>query len=338
MHKIFFAFILLMLFTGSSQSAHASMPKKVVEVETIKPQIIRYVVRLLGTVKAKRQSTIVARIDGILEDALDSGASVKKGQIIARLSNKPSRDTLETARQTETLEAEKYHRAKDLHRKKIISKAALETAHKNFLTAKKATADAEKNIENSEYAALFDGVVGVYKVKKGSQISSGDEIVTVYDPTRLLVSFDVPEDILSRIQKGQKLILGENTEATLSSLQRLIDPETHMAPAEAEIENASFVLGGNIEVDVVLEEKKDALTIPFEAYFLRDGKPHVYKIVEGKAALTPIQLGIQEKDRLEITAGLQSGDQIVSVNPTRLYPELDVEIAGTQEKDEGAHP
>ncbi len=316
------------------ETLHASMPKKVVEIEMIKFQTIREVVRLFGTVKAKRQSAIISRIDGILEDALDSGSLVKKGQIVVRLSNKPSRAALETARQTEALEAEKYQRAKDLHHRKIISKAALETAHKNFLTAKKATADAEKNIEDSEYPAPFDGIVGVYKVKKGTHLSSGDEIVTIYDPTRLLVSFDVPEDLVSRIKPGQKLILDERYEATLSFLQKLIDPETHMAPAEAEIDETSFVLGGNIDVDVVLEEKKNALTIPFEAYFLRDGKSHVYKLIEGKVKLTPIQLGIQEKDRLEVTEGLQPGDQVISVNPTRLYPELDVEVADNKGKNE----
>ena len=97
------------------ETLHASMPKKVVEIEMIKFQTIREVVRLFGTVKAKRQSAIISRIDGILEDALDSGSLVKKGQIVVRLSNKPSRAALETARQTEALEAEKYQRAKDLH-------------------------------------------------------------------------------------------------------------------------------------------------------------------------------------------------------------------------------
>lgn len=325
------------LFTLKLETTCASMPKKVVEVETIHPQTIREIIRLIGIVQAKHQVTLTARLDGILDQIVPSGTFVRKGDVIARLSNKPSRRVYESARQSELLEAEKYARAKDLYHKKIISKAAFEAAHKHLLDAKKTTSLAEKELEGSEYTAPFDGLVGVYKVREGSQVSVGDEIVTLYDPSRLIVTFDVPEAILPRLRKDQRLFV-EGKGTSLSSFQKFIDPETHMAPAEAELKEGPYVPGGNVDVDIILEEKQNALAIPFEAYFLRDGKAHVYKVVEKKTKLTAIRIGIQEKNRLEVVEGLKEGDQIVSVNPTRLYPELDIDIASgkTESKEKSA--
>lgn len=68
------------------------------------------------------------------------------------------------------------------------------------------------------------------------------------------------------------------------------------------------------------------LVIPTQALFLKKGKTHVYKVIKNKVELVAVKTGLQEKEKVEIISGLKSGDQIVSKNPERLYPGMNVSI------------
>jgi membrane fusion protein (multidrug efflux system) len=75
-----------------------------------------------------------------------------------------------------------------------------------------------------------------------------------------------------------------------------------------------------------VNKKTGALVIPTQALFLKQGKTHVYKVVNKKIELVAVKTGIQEKDKVEIISGLNPGEHIVSKSPERLYPGLEVSI------------
>ena len=68
------------------------------------------------------------------------------------------------------------------------------------------------------------------------------------------------------------------------------------------------------------------IVIPFEAVFLSDGVTSVYVIKDAKAAIRNVNLGIRNKNLVEVINGLTVGEEFVSSNPTRLYPDVTVKI------------
>jgi len=107
----------------------------------------------------------------------------------------------------------------------------------------------------------------------------------------------------------------------------MLDEETHMCPAYAEIDCPNCVIGTTVDVSLVTQEKQSVIVIPLEAIFVRDGKPSVYIVKENKAIITPISYGIKDKKRIEITSGLKEGDQVIPFGHNRLYPNVAVKIS-----------
>ncbi len=77
---------------------------------------------------------------------------------------------------------------------------------------------------------------------------------------------------------------------------------------------ASLGHGFRVEVQIVVWESKDALTVPSSALFRRDGGWTVFVIKDGRARLSPVKVGRNNGQLAEILEGLAVGDRLV------LYP------------------
>ena len=73
----------------------------------------------------------------------------------------------------------------------------------------------------------------------------------------------------------------------------------------------------SVEANIVVQEVKNALLVPAEA--VKDGK--VIRVVDGRAALTPVEVGIRGSGQVEIKSGLAEGDVLVSPFNPGLKPD-----------------
>src|SRR5207253_3577867 len=62
---------------------------------------------------------------------------------------------------------------------------------------------------------------------------------------------------------------------------------------------------------IVLQEQKDALTLPAAAVVRQGKEAFCYRLIGGKATKTPIQLGIKVGDDFEIKSGLSENDTAI---------------------------
>ncbi len=73
-------------------------------------------------------------------------------------------------------------------------------------------------------------------------------------------------------------------------------------------------------VQLVLQERSDALVVPLSA-IVRDGEtPCCWVVRQGHLARTPVSLGVQTSDEVEITSGLSGEEQVVQ-NPSAALQE-----------------
>ena len=69
---------------------------------------------------------------------------------------------------------------------------------------------------------------------------------------------------------------------------------------------------------LTLQERKDVLTLPSAAVMRQGKEAFCYRLADGKAVKTPVQLGIRVGDDFEITSGLGSDDQVILNKATSL--------------------
>jgi multidrug efflux pump subunit AcrA (membrane-fusion protein) len=70
---------------------------------------------------------------------------------------------------------------------------------------------------------------------------------------------------------------------------------------------------------LAVRQSKDVLTVPAAALVTANGSDAVWRVVDGKAVQTPVRLGVQGTDEVEVVSGLNAGDQIVVVGADRVH-------------------
>lgn len=319
--SIFIAYKVVSSFITPNEQAQT----KVVEVESAALGNITMTSRFIGTIRAQHSTTLIAKTTGTLDSLLNAGQWVKKGALIAKIDNADIEKTYELSVLSEKIANDQYHRAETLQKSGTSSKSTLEEKKNAWITAQKSLAEAKIARDKLHFYAPFDGVVGVFKVHEGAQVQEGDSIVSLYDMASLIVEFDIPATILPKIQDRQTAYIN-GKEYPLTHVQRMIDEETHMCPAYIDYPCKDCLIGTTLDVDLVIEQHKEVIVLPFESVVIQGGKNFVYIVKDGKSILTPVELGLREKDRIEIITGVIVGDQVIITGQSRLHPDAAVTI------------
>ncbi len=302
-----------------------SLPIKLVETEILAPTTIQKTIKLIGTVRPKHTTVLAAKGSGLLDIFLSSGQTVKKGDLIAKIINPDIEKSYQLSKATAKIASTQYKRLQSLQKTGFVSTREVEEKKQSWIEAQKELAKTKIELKNMRFYAPFDGIIGAFKIKEGAQVNEASAVVTVYDPSNLTVEVDIPCTNMPQIKANQSVYVF-NKPYRLNHLQKMIDDETHMCPADVDIHCKQCLIGANITVDLVVKEKQETLVIPTQALFLKNGKPCIYKVNNNHIELVGVKTGIQQKNKVEITSGLKPGDQVIIKSPERLYPGLEVAI------------
>jgi len=298
---------------------------KVVEVEEVQPKDIKESIHLIGTVEPKYSTVFFAKSKGAWEPLVKEGASVKKGTLIGQIESSDAEKKYLLSKNAEKIAHDQHERASILSKKGYLTKQGLEEKKNAWILAQKESSTTKIDLEKTQFYAPFDGIVGVFKARAGMYVNEGDTLVSFYDPSDLIVRFDIPSSVVPFVKEGQPLeIMGKNYE--LTHVQKFVDDETHMCPSYVEIQGEDYVIGSAIGVDLTVKEKKKVLVIPFEAIFIQNGETCIYRVENGKASLSKVEIGFREKNQIEILSGINQGDLLILRGQQRLYPGASVKI------------
>jgi membrane fusion protein (multidrug efflux system) len=185
--------------------------------------------RLIGTIKAKRSTVLAAKSTGTLDYLVQAGQKVSKGSLIARLENSELENVYTILKDAVKIAKDRYHRLLTLEKSNAASKHAVEERKNQWIEPEKALSDAKIELDKTHFTAPFEGIVGAYKILEGSQVQEGDPIVTFYDPSEVIVEFDIPAPLLSQIEDGKIAIINKK-QYRISHVQKMIDPDTWSCP------------------------------------------------------------------------------------------------------------
>ncbi len=315
---------LYFFFHKNSRKPPAALPK-IVETEIITPRPVTQTITLIGTIRAKHTTVLTAKETGVLDILQTSGQNVKKGDLIAQITNADIEKRYQLSKATEEIAQQQYERIKNLKKAGYFSPREIDEKKQSLIDAQKELARTRVEFDKLRFYAPFDGIIGAFKIREGAQANAGESIVTVYDPDSITIEVDIPCTNLPDIKVRQPVYVF-NQLYQLNHYQKMIDDETHMCPADIDIQCPQCLIGSSIKVELVIKEKKQSFAVPSQALFLRNGKPHLYKIVDKKVELTPVKTDVQQRNRIEIISGVKAGDQIIIKGTERVYPGMEVTV------------
>lgn len=306
--------------------AQEAPPPKLVETVVAKKGPMQNIVCLHGIIKAAQYSTIKAKKDGRV-DELFPLTEVKAKDLLLSLKNGKSRQHLRLATEKEQIAHRKLERMKILYNKGTITKGVYEEVYDKWLSAHDSLVQIQENYDKSFYKAPFDGLCGIFEVSEGDWVQEGNTLIACYNPATLYAELNIPLDLLPKLRVGQEVLV-EGKKGSICQVQRNIDSSTHMGRAKVTFQAPlDYSPHHHLHMDVLLESIDNTISLPYKAVFIHKGAPHVYKIVEEKATLSPIETGLQTPELIQIIQGVNEGDVIITKGHVHLWEGQEVKSA-----------
>jgi membrane fusion protein (multidrug efflux system) len=289
--------------------------------------------------------TIGAELPGkIVKIALESGASVKAGDVLVQLDISTEEAQLRAAEATAALAKANLERARDLRQSNTNSLAELDAADAQ---AKQAQAQAENmraSIAKKTIRAPFAGRLGLRLVNLGQILKEGEAITTLQTLDPIYVNFSLPKQRLPLIAAGNTVRIetdaapGQTIEGKITAISPEIDPATRNVRVQATVSNVGETLraGMFVNVDVVLPTSTEVLMIPVTAVLNAPYGDSVFVIDEkkdeksGKVEKVLRQQFIRVEgakgDFVNVVEGLKPGESVVTSGVFKLRPGMNVVI------------
>lgn len=207
------------------------------------------------------------------------------------------------------------------------AEAALRAARSGIEQNQAALQAAKVARSHAILTAPFDGLLADVFVDPGEQAQPGMALFEIVDDSRLRVEATIDEADIGRVKVGQPAALrldalpGHPIAGAVSKLDPTVrtDPKgARTLRIEADIADLAAARakgvrpGMSANVDVVVAEKQNVLSLPTNVIIGRGTKRSVFVIEEGVARDRAIQVGISSWERTEIVSGLREGDRVVA--------------------------
>ena len=301
-----------------------ALPVKAVQV---RQDAIVETVTAVGTLLANESMMIRPEIDGRIETIhFQEGQVVRKGDRLVSLDASEVEAQLASAVAAANLNRSRLQRSGELYAKKFISAQALDEARENLNQTNAREAEIRAKLAKSVVRAPFEGVAGLRQVSPGAYAKAGQDVARLEGIGTLKLDFRVPEAYLRKIRTGQALAVtvdaypAETFEGTIYAIEPSVDEATRTVLLRARLPNPGVRLkpGMFARVMLTLERRENALVVPEQAIVPQGDGRYVFRIVEGKAVLTKIELGLRRPGEVEIVSGLAAGQTIVADGQLKL--------------------
>ena len=288
------------------------------------------------------------QVSGMITDILiEEGESVRKGQVLFIIDQTPYKAAYEIAvANVKSAEASLstakliYESNKKLYEQDVVSEFDLMTAQNDLTDAearltlcKAEEVNASNNLSYTEVRSPVNGVASMIPYRVGALVNSSiaQPLVTVSDDSKVYAYFSMAENqMLDMVQQygSLKAAMKQMPEVELmmsngdlypqtgkiNAISGTISESTGSVSIRAVFDNRNHLLrnggSGTIIIPMFL---KDCIVIPQAATFELQDRVFVYKVIDGKASATEIQIAPQNNGKEYIVnKGLEVGDIIVA--------------------------
>ena len=320
---------------AGSAPAAGSVTVEAVKVATLSlPQTITAVGSLRSDESVTLRPEVAGRINTI---AFQEGQPVAKGAMLVRLDPAVPLAEAQQARANLVLAKTKWDRAVDLAKSNFISGQAKDEAENNYKVAEASAQLAEAKLAKMDLRAPFSGIIGLRSVSMGDYVKEGADLVNLESIDPLKVDFRVPEIYMRQVKVGQPLqvqldaLPGRTFEGKVFAVNPLIDAAGRSVVIRAMVRNPDTSLrpGMFARVRLITRDAQDALVLPEEALVPQGDQQFVYRILDGKAVRTKVDVGQRRDSKVEILNGVDKDDMVVTAGQLKLRDGAPVNIAGT---------
>ncbi len=290
-----------------------------------------------ANLEAPNEAMVVAKTSGVMVQLLaEEGDQVRAGQVLARMDGDKVR--LEVVRQQAIVRKldNNYRRSQELAASKLVSAEASDQIKYDLESARASLALAQLELSYSNIIAPISGVVAQRMVKPGNLITLNAPVFRIVNTAHLEGVLNAPEREVGRLKVGLPLrmvvdaVPGKVFAGTVDRIAPVMDATSGTFRVVCAFENAPELRPGMFgRIEVVYDQRQDALTVPRVALIEDEGEPAVYVVKGTQAKRTVVQLGYTDGEIAEVRKGLKEGDQVVTAGKVAIRDGTEVQVIDT---------
>ncbi len=201
------------------------------------------------------------------------------------------------------------------------------------------------------YATIRSPITGIVTDQfqyEGEFAAAGGKLVTIADVSEVIIKAPFADSVVAQMKVGDSATVlptdtsGEEMRGQISLLSRSSDPTSRTVEVWVTLANGAGHLRANgaAQVTVFANSKKDAIIVPASAVTLEatNANEGTVMVVDANTVAheRKVTVGIRNKDKIQISEGLQAGDTVVIEGNYALADGTKVEISkDEEEKKEG---
>jgi RND family efflux transporter MFP subunit len=263
---------------------------------------------------------------------------VSRNELVSEIDAKKNLLTLEATRKR--LEQEKQ----DMKSREKSSAADLAVFQERYNRESLDAKQAESDLDRITIRSPMDGMAGIRQNRGGDfmypgmevpdyavgdPVGSGDTVLDVVDNSEMEVSGRIPETERGNLNEGQDVNIrldalpGETFPGKVKRLagitsrgQHSFDPTKSFDVVFSLTKQDSRLRSGlSSEVEIITERVQDAVYVPLQAVFEKEGKKWVFIRSDGKFLRQAVTTGRRSESQTLITSGLKGGEHIALLDP-----------------------
>lgn len=337
--------ILFLVSCSKRQSQPVSTDYKTMSVQTTNQTLFS---EFSASIRGRQTVDIYPQITGTLTSVLvHEGADVRKGELLFVIDQAPYKAALEKAKAnvesaTAALATAKmtYDSKQDLFNENVVSDFDLQSAKNSWLTqkatleqAKAELISAKTNLSYTEIRSPASGSAGMVSLRVGALVNSSmsEPLITISDNNEMQIYFSMSEkqylsysnkdaanQLFSKNMPEVELKLNDGTrynqKGKIDAISGIVDYKTGSITVRATFPNPDKLLkSGSTGVLLLPYNKNNCIVIPQEATYEIQDKIFVYRVVDGKAKSTEVNVfPINNGTQYIVESGLTTGDVIIA--------------------------
>jgi membrane fusion protein, multidrug efflux system len=298
----------------------------------IVPQKMSQLIDQIGTLRPDEEVDLAFETSGkIININFTEGTRVKKGDLLAKLNDRPLQAQLEKLQAQLKLAEGKEFRQRSLLDRDAISQESYDQVQTDVQSIKADINLIKARISETELRAPFDGSIGLRGLSEGSFVTSSTKIARLVKAKPLKIEFSISEKYASEIRIGYPITFktanaAKVYDASVYAIDPKIDLNTRTISLRALYPNSNEELKPGTYAGITLELSKidNTVSIPTEALIPEMDGEKVFIYKKGKAQSVKVTTGLRTESRLQITSGLKFGDTLITTGIMQLRQNLPV--------------
>jgi len=330
---------------------------KLVSVTPLTQSNFTHYIDLQGKIDAENISYIAPRGGPGFVTALyvKQGDAVRKGQLLVKLDDVMARQAVTQAEQNVQGVQTQLTLARDLHRRQqnlwaqgigtevqlLDAKTRMEGLEVQLKSAEVGVQQARERLAQTSVYSDVSGIADVVQIKAGELFSgvgaTGQPQIRIVNTSDLKVVVDVPETYIASVKKGTPVVIevtdvNKTFKSTISRIGQQINANSRALTAEAKIPSDAALRPNQLAVIKIQDYTvKNTIVIPMTTIQTDEKGKYVFVLATEKgkqiARKKAVEVGQIYGEQIEVRAGLQAGEQLITQGYQGVY---DGQVVTTQ--------